>query len=75
MIFEKVTEIIVNELSVSKEEIKLETNFQEDLGADSLDAVELIMTIEDEFDLQIPDDEAQKLKTVGDIVKYLENNK
>jgi acyl carrier protein len=75
MIFEKVADIIANELSVSKDEIKMETSLQDDLGADSLDAVELIMTIEDEFDLQIPDENAQNLKTVGDIVKLLESNK
>ncbi|MDF2699741.1 MAG: acyl carrier protein [Haloplasmataceae bacterium] len=75
MIFEKVVELIANELSVSKEEIKMETHLQNDLGADSLDAVELIMTVEEEFDLSIPDDLAQGLKTVGDIVRYLEANK
>ncbi|NLG82655.1 MAG: acyl carrier protein [Bacilli bacterium] len=74
MIFEKVREIISNELSVSKEEITLETNLQDDLGADSLDAVELVMSIEDEFNIQIPDDAAQNLKTVADIVKYLEEH-
>ncbi len=75
MVFEKVCEIIASELSVSKEEIKLETHLQNDLGADSLDAVELVMTIEEEFDIAIPDDVAQNLKTVGDIVNYLENLK
>ena len=59
---------------MSKEEIKLETHLQNDLGADSLDAVELIMTIEEEFNLTIPDEAAQNLKTVGDIVTYLEKN-
>ncbi|HEY8364035.1 MAG TPA: acyl carrier protein [Haloplasmataceae bacterium] len=75
MIFEKVSEIIANELSVSKDEITLETNLQDDLGADSLDAVELIMTIEEEFEISIPDDAAQNLRTVGDIVKFVENIK
>lgn len=75
MIFEKVREIIANELSVSKDEITLDTHLQEDLSADSLDAVELIMTIEEEFSIDIPDNEAQELKTVGNIVTYLENNK
>lgn len=74
MIFEKVSEIIARELSVSKDEIKLETHLQNDLGADSLDAVELIMTIEEEFNLSIPDDASQNLKRVSDIVTYLENN-
>lgn len=75
MVFEKIAEIIANELSVSKEDITLETHLQNDLGADSLDAVELIMTIEEEFDMSIPDDSAQSLKTVNDIVKYIEANK
>ncbi|QVK18853.1 acyl carrier protein [Mycoplasmatota bacterium] len=75
MIFEKVSEIVSTELSVSKDEITLETHLQNDLGADSLDAVELVMTIEEEFNVSIPDDAAQNLKTVGDIVRYLENNK
>lgn len=75
MIFEKVSEIVSTELSVSKDEIKLETHLQDDLGADSLDAVELVMTIEEKFNLSIPDDAAQNLRTVGDIVRYLENNK
>ncbi len=74
MIFEKVSEIIANELSVSKDEITLEASLQDDLGADSLDAVELIMTVEEEFNLSIPDDAAQNLKTVGDIVRYVESN-
>ncbi len=74
MIFEKVSDIIANELSVSKDEIKMETHLQDDLGADSLDAVELIMTIEEEFNLSIPDESAQNLKRVSDIVTYLENN-
>lgn len=73
MIFEKVCEIIANELSVSKDEITLETSLQDDLGADSLDAVELIMTLEEEFDTSISDEEAQNLKTVGDIVRFIEN--
>lgn len=73
MIFEKVREIIANELSVSKDEITLETNLQDDLGADSLDAVELIMTLEEEFDTSISDEDAQNLKTVGDIVRFIEN--
>jgi len=75
MIFEKVSEIIASELSVSKDEITLETHLQDDLGADSLDAVELIMTIEEEFDISIPDDAAQNLQTIGDIVKFVEKIK
>lgn len=72
MIFEKVINIIVRELNVSKEEIHMDTDLQADLGADSLDAVELMMALEEEFDLQIPDEEAQKFRTVKDIVNFLE---
>ena len=71
-VFEKVKDIIVEQLEVSEDKIKEEANFIEDLGADSLDIVELIMAIEDEYGLEIPDDEAEKLATVGDVVKYIE---
>lgn len=74
MVFERVIEIVANELNVSKDEITLETDIQSDLGADSLDAVELMMALEEEFDTQIPDDKAQGFKTIKDIVKFLENN-
>jgi acyl carrier protein len=74
MIVKKVIDIIANELSVSKEEIKLETRLKEDLNADSLNAIEVIMAIEEEFSITIPDDKASSLKTVGDIVKYIEAN-
>lgn len=72
MILDKVKEIIVDELGVDEEEIKLESNLNDDLGADSLDAVELIMALEDEFDMTIDDDVAQNIKTVADIVKLIE---
>jgi acyl carrier protein len=75
MVFEKVVEIITKELNVKKEEIKMETSLTDDLGADSLDAVELIMSLEDEFGVKISDEKAQTFKTVGDIVKHLEENK
>lgn len=74
MIFEKVAQLVSSELSVSKEELTMDTHLQNDLNADSLDAVELIMSIEEEFDLQVADDQAQNLKTLGDIVRYIENN-
>ena len=73
MIFTKVSELIANELGVAKEIIKLETRLEEDLGADSLDAVELVMTIEEKFSLVVPDDIMQNFKTVGDIVNFIEN--
>ena len=71
MVFEKVRKLIVTELNIKEEEIKLESDLTQDLGADSLDAVELIMAIEDEFDVQVSDEEAQNIRTVKDIVDYL----
>lgn len=73
MVFKRVVEIVSNELNVSKDEISLETDIQKDLGADSLDAVELMMALEEEFDVQIPDEDAQGFKTIKDIVSFLEN--
>ena len=70
-IFEKVKEVIIEQLAVEDEAIKLETSFIDDLGADSLDIVELIMALEEEFDLQVPDSEAEKITTVGDVVEYI----
>ena len=71
-VFEKVKEIIVKELKVEAEKVTLDARLKDDLGADSLDAVEIIMDIEDEFNIQIDDSEAENIKTVGDIVKYIE---
>ena len=72
--FEKVREIIVEQLSVDESMVTMDTNLMKDLEADSLDAVEIIMAIEEEFDLEIPDEEAEKFKMVGDLVKYVDNN-
>ncbi len=72
MIFERIKEMIVEELNVPEEKITMEARLAEDLGADSIDAVELIMNIEDEFEIQVSDEEAQNIKTVGDLVKYVE---
>lgn len=69
---ERVIEIISNELSIAKDKITLESRLSEDLGADSLDAVELIMALEDEFNVTVPDDVAQAMKTVNDIVSFLD---
>ena len=69
----KVTEIIVDKLGVDVAEVKPEASFTNDLGADSLDTVELIMELEKEFDVQIPDSEAEKIQTVGDAIAYIEN--
>ncbi|PKK97539.1 MAG: acyl carrier protein [Tenericutes bacterium HGW-Tenericutes-3] len=72
MIFKRIKEMIVEELNVPEEKITMEARLAEDLGADSIDAVELIMNIEDEFSIQVSDEEAQNIKTVGDLVKYVE---
>jgi acyl carrier protein len=69
----KVKEIIINELGVEPEKVTLEASFVEDLGADSLDTVELVMAFEEEFGLEIPDEDAEQLQTVGDAVKYLKD--
>ena len=74
MIFEKLKDIIIDQLGVEEEKVTLEANIQEDLGADSLDTVDLITTIVDEFDISIPDDAVEEIKTVGDIVNYIEKN-
>jgi len=74
-IFEKVKPIIVEQLGVNGDELKTESTFVDDLAADSLDIVELIMAIEEEFDMEIPDSEAEKIVTVGDVIEYIKNNK
>ena len=68
---DRVTNIISNQLDVEKDKVKLETNFINDLGADSLDIVELVMELEEEFDMSIPDEDAEKIRTVGDAVDYI----
>jgi acyl carrier protein len=68
---EKVKDIIVEELGVEREKLKADASFMEDLGADSLDTVELVMAFEKEFDIDIPDEEAEKLRTVGQAMQYL----
>lgn len=70
----KVKDIIINELGVDAEKVTREASFVEDLGADSLDTVELVMAFEEEFGMEIPDEEAEKLQTVGDAVDYIEKN-
>lgn len=73
--FDKVKEIIVEQLGVEEDQVKLEASFIDDLGADSLDIVELVMALEEEFDLEIPDEDAEKIKTVGDAVNYIQEHK
>lgn len=68
---ERVKKIIVEQLGVKEEDVKPEASFVEDLGADSLDTVELVMALEEEFDIEIPDEEAEKINTVGDAVKFI----
>jgi acyl carrier protein len=68
----KIKEIIVEQLGVDPEKVKLEASFIDDLGADSLDIVELVMAMEEEFDIEIPDEDAEKLRSVSDVVTYLE---
>ncbi len=72
--FDKVKKIIIEQLGVDENDISMESSFIDDLGADSLDIVELIMALEEEFDLEIPDSEAEKITTVGDAVDYIKNN-
>jgi len=69
---EKVRDIVVEQLGVKPEQVTPEAKFIEDLGADSLDVVELVMALEEEFGSEIPDEEAEKLTTVGDVIKYIE---
>ncbi len=71
---DKVIDIVCKQLGVAKEKVTLETSFVNDLGADSLDTVELVMEIEDAFDLNIPDEDAEKIQTVGDAVRYIEKS-
>ena len=69
---DKISEIIVEQLGVKAEEVTPEASFVDDLGADSLDTVELVMALEEEFGIEIPDEDAEKIQTVGDAIKYIE---
>ena len=73
-VFDKVKEIIVEQLGVTENTVTLEASFIDDLGADSLDIVELIMALEEEFDTEIPDADAEKIVTVGDVVEYIKEH-
>ena len=75
MIFDKIKVIIIDQLQVEESDVAMDTNLMKDLSADSLDAVEIIMAIEDEFGIEIPDEDAENIQTVGDLVKYVEENK
>ena len=74
MIFDKVKEILIDQLDVEEEKVTMEASIVDDLGADSLDLVDMVMSLEEEFDVEIPDDQVENIKTVGDIVKYIEDN-
>jgi acyl carrier protein len=71
---DKVIEIVAEQLGVEKDKIKPESNFVNDLGADSLDTVELVMELEEEFDISIPDEAAEKISTVGEAIRHIENS-
>ena len=74
MVFDKVKELISDQLDVKADDITEASSIQDDLGADSLDVVDLVMALEDEFDVEIPEDQVENIKTVGDIVKFIEDN-
>ncbi len=74
-VFDDVVDVVVEQLSVPKENVKMESNIIEDLGADSLDVVELVMALEEKFDIEIPDSDAEKLKTIADVVTFVEGLK
>jgi len=74
-LFDDVKEVVVEQLSVDANEVKEESKFVEDLGADSLDVVELVMALEEKFDIEIPDDQAESIATVADAIKFIEEHK
>ena len=74
MIFEKVKELLADQLDANAEDMTLETRIVDDLGADSLDVVEMLMSVEDEFEIEIPDNVIENLKTIGDVVEYIQAN-
>ena len=75
MIFDKIKDIIIEQLQVEESDVDMDTNLMKDLSADSLDAVEIIMAIEEELGMEIPDEDAENFQTVADLVKYVEENK
>ncbi len=74
-LLDDIKEVVVEQLSVNADEVKEDAKFVEDLGADSLDVVELVMALEEKFDIEIPDDEAEKIQTVADVLTYVESKK
>ncbi|MBQ1284340.1 MAG: acyl carrier protein [Clostridia bacterium] len=75
MVFEKIREILCDQLDLNEDDVTMSSNLLDDLGADSLDMVDLVMTIEDEFELDVEDEDVENIKTVGDIVHYIEEYK
>jgi len=75
MVFEKVKEILVDELGLEEEEVLMESNIKDDLDADSLDIVQVVMAVEEAFDIEVEEEETEKMLTVGDVVRYVEANK
>lgn len=73
MVFEKVKKILVDQLDADEDAVSMESSITDDLGADSLDVVDMVMSLEEEFDMEIPDEEIEAMKTVGDIVRYIES--
>lgn len=74
-IFDKLKELVVDQLGVEEDEVTMEASMQDDLGADSLDLVDLVMSVEEEFGVKVADEDLENIKTVGDIVNYIEDNK
>lgn len=72
MVFEKVRALICDQLDVDEDDVTMESDIIEDLGADSLDIVDLVMSLEDEFEMEVPDEDIENIKTVGDVVKFIE---
>ena len=73
MVFEKIKAILAEQLDADEEEMTMDTNIAKDLGADSLDVVELLMSIEDEFEVEIPDEEIENIRTIGELTEYIQN--
>ncbi|MBE5748988.1 MAG: acyl carrier protein [Clostridia bacterium] len=74
MIFEKIRKLLAEQINISQDEIKMESDIIEDLGADSLDVVEMLMAVETEFNVTVPDEIAMEMKTIGDVVAFIEKN-
>lgn len=74
MVFDKIKAILVDQLDVDEDSVTMESSIGDDLGADSLDIADIVMSIEEEFDIEVPDDQLQNIKLVGDIVKYIEEH-